>query len=1026
MHQRLLLPLLLIIASCSHAEVNARRTLVNFGPAERWRIHGTGRELATLKTAENGASLELAPVAKDTHIPLIARKFSIHPLGSVAQLELVADLETGEGVAFNVRLRDRDGEIGQVPLRTLKPGKNVLSWTLPEGLRFRGTWGPKDKLNGILEPPLHLHELFLIRQQSATPARVRLHALRAVDICAPAQAITAELEAGNEIHVIDVFEKDQIPALILTSAADTPIALTVKVRMTDFDGETMDLAEKVTVPAMGTARMPLPRPMWHGVLTKRGIFYVNYELSDADGTKKEGTRSFAIMAPAGPTGVKNPPPDPMGGGGMGGPHRAQETGEEAPEPFLFSICTHTERWGARDQRLEVMAAGMCGAKVIRTGSGWGSIERQEGEFDWSQFDRIVKMYGDQGMEIQCLLAFTPRWAAAPEKRGAKDWHEWNNSMPREDAWRNWVRAMAKRYGDRIRYWEVWNEPDIGFWRGTLDEYLVLLQAAYEEIKGADPKLQVMTGGFAAYHRNPAFMEGVIQRGQQWFDIFAHHRHGNFRGFQQEVDGPIAKLRSQLKPPKPIYFNETAIASIGIGERGQAETLVKKLTLAWARGAMGYTWYDLRNDGFDPHEFEHNYGMVTNDFYPKAVYVAYNTLVTHLGGRTFVKQLDLGADRWGFVFAVANSTVIVAWNESPTAVDEYYLLAANEVRLPKTLRIDMMGNLSPYPMVVGNRVALPLSRTPRLLWVRGHHPDLRVLGPELNLEAISPAVPGQTVRAVLAIHNLYTQSREYVANWQLPKELGSGTGEQRVTIPADTLGKLALKIPIPGTLRGQYGSSFRAKLSIGGAGHEPFAKMDVPIPLAAYVPKDSAAPVFRLDKRARVTSLFTADPNKKHLVWTGAKDLSVRASLRLLADRILLRVHVEDDIHHQPKRGKDVWQGDGIQLVLAVPGQQGFWEIGLTQLADGTPEVACWHRANGFADPSAKVNLKTVERGTSIEYVASLPLRAFGLTPKHLHEGIRLSFLVNDNDGEGREGWMALSDGIGVRKDPQRFPFVVFE
>jgi hypothetical protein len=720
---------------------------------------------------------------------------------------------------------------------------------------------------------------------------------------------------------------------------------------------------------------------------------------DAEGTKKNGKRSFAIMDPAGPT-------------------------EGRADGFLFSICTHTERWGARDQRLEVMAAGMCGAKVVRTGSGWGSIERREGEFDWSHFDRIVKMYGDQGMEIQCLLAFTPRWAAAPGKQNSTDWHEWNNSMPREDAWRRWVRKMAERYGDRIRYWEVWNEPDIGFWRGTLDEYLVLLQSAYEEIKSVDPKLQVMTGGFAIYHRNPDFIEAVVDRGQKWFDIFAYHRHGGFVPFQQEVDGPVAKMRARMHPPKPIYFNETAIASIGIGERGQAETLVKKLSFAWARGSIGYTWYDLRNDGFDPTEYEHNYGMVTNDFYPKAVYPTYNTLVQQLRGKEFVKQLDLGEGRWGFAFADQKETVIVAWNESRNEVDEHYLLSASGVS--RTSIIDMMNNASPGATPTADRVSLSISREPRFLRLDGRHPELKVLGPELKLASVSPAVPGQVVQAELAIHNLYTQPREYVATWQLPKEMGSGKGEQHATIPADTLGTLSLRIPIPASLRGQYGSAFRATLSIAAAGQKPFATMNVPIPLAAYVPKDGAKPVFRLDSHSQVTNLFAADPNKKHLVWTGPKDLSATARLRIAGDRLLFEASVRDDRHHQPKTGKDVWQGDGIQLAMAVPGQAGFWEVGLTQLNDGKPEVCVWHKPNGFADPTKAIALETTTQDDGVLYRASLPLKELGLTVAKLREGIRLSFLVNDNDGSGRESWVEVSDGIGHGKDPSKFPFVVFE
>jgi hypothetical protein len=534
----------------------------------------------------------------------------------------------------------------------------------------------------------------------------------------------------------------------------------------------------------------------------------------------------------------------------------------------------------------------------------------------------------------------------------------------------------------------------------------------------------MTGGFAIYHRNPEFIEGVVDRGQQWFDIFAYHRHGTFVPFQQEVDGPVAKMRARLDPPKPIYFNETAVASIGIGERRQAETLVKKLTLSWARGSIGYTWYDLRNDGFDPTEHEHNYGMVTNDFYPKAVYPTYNTLVNTLRGKEFIKQLDLGAERWGFVFADADSTVIVAWNESRTEVDEHYLLSANGAG--KAVAIDMMGNVAARPPVTAGRVDLGLSGTPQFLRLEGRHPELKVLGPQLKLESISPAVPGQAAVAKLAVRNLYARPQEYVAEWQFPKELAGTSGEERVTIPADALGMLSLRLPIPASLRGQYGSSFQARLRIGTAGNEPFADMSIPIPLAAFVPKNPSEPLFGLDSHDQVTSLFAADPNKKHLVWTGPKDLSVEAGLNLAGDDLVFQAMVRDDVHNQPKRGKDVWQGDGIQVAFAVPGQGGYWEIGFTQLANGKPEVCVWNKANGFADPTAQIDLRTETKPDGILYRARLPLKAMGLTAEALRSGIRLSFLVNDNDGGGREGWIEVSEGIGHGKDPEKFPFVVFE
>lgn len=986
--------LLLAVAALLPAdELLARRALHRFASGEQWRVHGAGAGIASLTIGEDEGTLVLQPTDKEVHIPLTERKFGITRLEHVERLELVAELVSGSGVRFNIRLRDPDGEVGQLATQTLEPGENILSWEVPPDRRFKGTWGAtEEKRNGVLELPLQLHELFLVRGVADQPAEIVLRELRVVNRSTPAEAIEVELVAGNDIHVLTPTEPDG-PVLVLRSVADVPVRVAARVRLTDFAGRVHHQARMIEIPAGEIAHLPLSRPV------DQGIFYVDYELTDAGGNRKEGRRSFAVMDPAGPT-----------------PARA--------EGFLFSICTHTERWSEADQRLEVLAAGLCGAKVIRTGVGWGGIEPVEGEFRWDHMDRILAMYGEQGMEIQYLLGFCPRWAAAPERRDAAEWRDWGFSNPREDAWRRWVREMAKRYGDRIRYWEVWNEPDISFWRGTLDEYLDLLRAAHEEIKAVNPELQVMTGGFAIYNRNPDFIEGVVARGQAWFDIFAHHRHGNFRGFQAEVDGPIAALRAKLEPPRPIYFNETAIASIGIGERGQAETLVKKLAFAWARGAMGYTWYDLRNDGFDPQDYEHNYGMMTNDFYPKAVYPAYNTLVRLLRGKEFVRQLDLGEDRWGFVFADDAESVVVAWNESRSEMDEHYLLATGPLRAASL--VDLMNNARALPLGGADRLSMPLSSTPRYLRIPGRHPDLRVLGPELKLESVAPAVPGKTARAVLAIHNHHAETREFVAAWQLPEEWGGTSGETTLAIPAGTPGRLELDLPIPAALRGRYGTALPVAATVALRGQQPFARFAMPVPLAAFVPGDSAEPVFRLAEHSRVTKLFEADPNRKHLVWTGPDDLAVDASLRRTETHLEIDFAVRDDIHHQPNQGAEMWQGDGIQLAFAVPGQDGFWEIGLGRSNAGESLVHVWHRPKGFANPVAQIGLTTEIQPGGLLYRARLPLAACGLTAETLQAGIRLSFLVNDNDGEGRESWIELSEGIGRRKEPARFPFLVFE
>jgi len=74
------------------------------------------------------------------------------------------------------------------------------------------------------------------------------------------------------------------------------------------------------------------------------------------------------------------------------------------------------------------------------------------------------------------------WAYPPG-----DYHQWADLVYR------WVQHAAERYGkEQVQSWnwEVWNEPDIGYWQGSRDEYFKLYDYAAEAVKRALPQARV--------------------------------------------------------------------------------------------------------------------------------------------------------------------------------------------------------------------------------------------------------------------------------------------------------------------------------------------------------------------------------------------------------------------------------------------------------------------------------------------------------------------------------------------------------
>jgi hypothetical protein len=183
---------------------------------------------------------------------------------------------------------------------------------------------------------------------------------------------------------------------------------------------------------------------------------------------------------------------------------------DAPSPY--GICAHVSRHGDHELAAEQFTLmRQTGIRWARTDFDWTTVQsRENGPWDFSMFDNTVEMAEKAGITILPILAYDVAWAT-PAYRHL-------------DRWRQYVRQTVSRYHNRLRYWEVWNEPDlVQFWKETPDpaNYTLLLKASYEEIKRIDPDLQVLLGGLSGIPYD--YIEGIYKAGgKDFFDIMAVH------------------------------------------------------------------------------------------------------------------------------------------------------------------------------------------------------------------------------------------------------------------------------------------------------------------------------------------------------------------------------------------------------------------------------------------------------------------------------------------------------------------------
>lgn len=144
---------------------------------------------------------------------------------------------------------------------------------------------------------------------------------------------------------------------------------------------------------------------------------------------------------------------------------------------------------------------------------WGSTnvytEDANGKpvYNWHIVDSIFDTYISNGMKPIAEIGFMPEALSAHPQPYQ---HHWKPGAPYDQVFTGWsyppadykkwsevvyqwVLHCVKKYGANevaTWYWEVWNEPNIGYWKGTQEEYQMLYDYAADAVKRACPAARV--------------------------------------------------------------------------------------------------------------------------------------------------------------------------------------------------------------------------------------------------------------------------------------------------------------------------------------------------------------------------------------------------------------------------------------------------------------------------------------------------------------------------------------------------------
>jgi hypothetical protein len=315
------------------------------------------------------------------------------------------------------------------------------------------------------------------------------------------------------------------------------------------------------------------------------------------------------------------------------------------------------------------AAADIGFSFVRTDLFWGAVQDAKG-WHFSAYDSLIAHLSQRGMGALFILVgkndlYTPDQPPTTQTQLA--------------AFHQYVYQSALHYKNAPVRFEVWNEEDDKtYWLADPSPvaYRRALIAAVSAAKQANPKVVIATGGVQQVNR--AFIRAVgdiVSTGQPAPDAVSVHpyRQNDPETVFDDYAGLRADLSTYRKVPQ-VWATEWSYPTFGYkyvsgiddghspkARALQAKFVVRRFLTDWISQIGLTSYYDIRNDGPDPRNMEHNFGMLDSDNTKLPVYNATKHLFAFTANTTSARYfIDTKNNFVILKLTTANATKYVVW------------------------------------------------------------------------------------------------------------------------------------------------------------------------------------------------------------------------------------------------------------------------------------------------------------------------------------------------------------------------------
>ena len=228
---------------------------------------------------------------------------------------------------------------------------------------------------------------------------------------------------------------------------------------------------------------------------------------------------------------------------------------------------------------------------------WSDANPSPGTYKFADLDKFIAANQARGAEMIYTLGRTPRWASS-QPNAPGPYGPGQCAPPAEMSdYENYLTAIVTHAAGRIKYWELWNEPDDkSFYCGDMATMVTMAKYATKVIKAIDPNALILSPGVTG-GPGPAWLASFLSGGAApYVDVIAFH--GYWSAYAEDLVHVITNYKAVMSADgvagKPLWDTEASWG--GFGNLGapsnsrQVGFIAKYYLLHWSMGVPRFVWY----------------------------------------------------------------------------------------------------------------------------------------------------------------------------------------------------------------------------------------------------------------------------------------------------------------------------------------------------------------------------------------------------------------------------------------------------